>query len=369
MARPKVAIILRHGLGTAKWLERFDRGEKWDRTPYGYDRASSDFDLIWSRDSHETAFARVFRSAVRRVLGFDLVHVWRNRDILKDADVVWTHTEREHLAVATLKQLFPRTYGLRSIAQSVWLWDNWAGYSVLRRWLYRRLLAQHDIELVLSRSNRDIARRQAPGRRVESIPFGSQGVLSSEGQPRASGTTVLAVGNDRHRDWSLLAEVAGRHPDLQFVVSSLSEEVRTKPWPLNVTVSQTGSAREVANLYAAAALVVVPLVDNLHASGCTVVIEALSAGIPLVVSDAGGIDEYVQESGGILVPIGDAPAFGAAIRETLSAIASGAPDSGDTYRRRGMTQEDYVRRFVRITDSILGRSAWDERVVRFVAMD
>lgn len=30
-------------------------------------------------------------------LGFDLVHAWRDRRALNDADAIWAHTEREHI--------------------------------------------------------------------------------------------------------------------------------------------------------------------------------------------------------------------------------------------------------------------------------
>lgn len=367
MGKTRVLIVLRRGLDPSVWLRRFARGETWDRTPYGYDRAESEFDLTWTTDAPETLLGGMVRSAVRGLLGFDLVHVWRNRRALEAAEAVWTHTEREHLAVAFLKWRSPKRYRARSIAQSVWLWDNWDRYSGLRRRFYRKLLALHDVELVLSRENRDYSQLQAPGRTVLRIPFGTQGVGDQDLRAASGDGTILAIGNDRHRDWDLLAAVATAHPELSFVVSSLSREVQSRPWPSNITVSATGSARELARMYARASVAVIPLVHNLHASGCTVAIEAISAGIPLVVSDAGGIDEYVSGSGAHLVPVGDAEAFGAAILSATGAREAAA-DGPRVYRERGLTQADYVQRYAMITRDVLSGSAIHENAARFVSV-
>jgi glycosyltransferase involved in cell wall biosynthesis len=367
VGKTRVLVVLRRGLDPADWEQRFARGETWDRTPYGYDRAGDEFDLTWTKDHPETRLGGVIRSAVRSVLGFDLVHVWRNRRALRSAEAVWTHTEREHLAVAFLKWRSPTRYPARSIAQSVWLWDNWERYSGIRRRFYRKLLALHDVELVLSRENREYSELHAPGRSVLRVPFGTEGVGDQNLRAVDGDGTILAIGNDRHRDWDLLATVATAHPQLSFVVSSFSRDVQSRAWPGNITVSATRSARELARMYAQASVAVIPLVHNLHASGCTVAIEAISAGIPLVVSDAGGIDEYVEGSGAHVVPVGDAEAFGTAI---LAAVGErGAAAAGPAvYRERGLTQADYVQRYAMITRDVLSGSAFDPDATRFVSV-
>lgn len=367
MGKSRVVIVLRKGLDPAEWFARFQRGETWDRTPYGYEIAEHDFDLSWTIDHHESWGGQLARAGLRSVLGFDLVHLWRNRKALQSADAIWTHTEREHLAVAFLKWVRPRRYPARSIAQSVWLWDAWDSYSSLRRSFYRRLLAQHDVELLLSSQNRQFSNRRVPGRTVLRVPFGTQGVGDHHVRAAVGDGAVLAIGNDRHRDWDLLAAVARSLPDLSFVVSSLSPEVRARPWPGNVTVSSTGSARELARLYAQASVAVIPLVHNLHASGCTVAIEALSAGIPLVVSDTGGIGEYVADSGAQLVKVGDVARFGEAIRTAMTTRAADARGRR-AYIERGLTQADYVRRLVLITRALLSGSAIDTDVTEFVSV-
>ena len=96
----RVAIIVRFGLNPRRWADRHALGEVVDETPYAYHLAERWFAVDWSNDHEESSAARWWRMSIRRVLGFDFVHVWRNRRIIRTADAVWTHTEREHLAVA-----------------------------------------------------------------------------------------------------------------------------------------------------------------------------------------------------------------------------------------------------------------------------
>ena len=348
----RIAIVVRFGLNPHQWAQRHARGEVVDETPYAYHLAEEWFSVDWSQDRHEGRAARWWRMSVRHFLGFDFVHVWRNRRIIQNADVVWTHTEREHLAVALLTALSPRRYRAVSIAQSVWLWDLWPGLSKPRAAFFGRLLRRHAVEVVLSRVNRDVSRAAVPGRTVLRVPFGTH--FAAAAAPDAlppSPPRVLVVGNDRHRDWGLLAEVTALVPEVDFDIISLSEDVRSRSWPTNVELRSVPQSQVLA-AYAESTIVALPLRVNRHASGCTVAIEAISAGIPLVVSDAGGIDEYVHGADADLVPIGDANAFAAAIRARILASPDGrAPSS--TARDRGLSQRDYIARLALLTAAML----------------
>jgi len=364
MSRPRIAVITRHGLNAADWGHRHARHEVIDRTPYAYHLAEDEAVLEWSQDGHEGVVGRWWRMTLRHLLGFDLVHVWRNRALLARADAIWTHTEREHLAVAMLKSLRPRTYRAHSIAQSVWLWDLWPHMAGIRRWFIARLLRQHTIELLLSRVNRDDSLSAVPGRAVVRVPFGTHFARPvTAASPRAP--RVLVVGNDRHRDWPLMAQVARAIPEVDFDVVSLAEEARAIAWPPNVTVRSASQTELLEEIYRTATVVAVPLRENRHASGCTVAIEGLSAGVPVVATDTGGIDEYVAGSTAALVPVGDVAAFTARVREyahRTDAVDATVP------ARHGLSERDYVARLVRITQSVLNGEAIPESALAFERM-
>lgn len=360
--KPCVAVILRHGLAPDTWRERHARGEVVDETPYAYHLAGEWFDLEWSADHSENRARRAVRTMVRRALGFDLIHVWRNRDVLRRADVVWTHTEREHLGVALLKRVRPRTYRAKTIAQSVWLWDEWTSFGRIRQGVYGRLLRQHDVEVVLSRVNRETSRSAIPGRRVLRLPFGTHPSRPRESDATlAAPASVLAVGNDRHRDWALLLESARSLPDLDFEVVSLSKEVRRMPWPPNVRVLSIAQADILQHTYQRASVVAIPLTENLHASGCTVAIEAISVGVPVVATNTGGIDEYLANASEFLIAPDDREAFARALR----AAAGHRPAHSTLAYERGLTHVDYIRRLALLTQSLLSDADVDPAVEVF----
>jgi glycosyltransferase involved in cell wall biosynthesis len=71
----------------------------------------------------------------------------------------------------------------------------------------------------------------------------------------------------------------------------------------------------------------------------TTVLEAMSCGKPVVVTDAGGLPYMVSKQGGLHVPVGDVPALASALTELLV----------DSKRSAAMGQ--YNRRFVEATMS------------------
>ncbi len=339
--RLRVVILLGYDQDPVRWRSRFDAGRTLDVTPYGYELAEQWCEVTWARSHPESAFTRRVRLRAMRLLGFDLVHAWRNRRLLRAADVVWAHTEREHLAVAALPLPRPQ----RVVAQSVWLWDEWSSYSRRRQRRTARLLHRLRVEYTLSPANAQASTQRVTGRRVQFLPFGTQvaGTAAPADVVAERPPLVLAPGNDVHRDWPLLMEVARALPDVHFRVATNRASALALDWPANASVGPA-DADELRELYAGCAAVAVPLRPNLHASGVTVCLEAIGAGRPLVVTDVGGVGVYV-DGAAELAAMGDVAAFTVAIR---NAITGSVPTPGsDFLERRGLTQRDYVLRFVR----------------------
>jgi glycosyltransferase involved in cell wall biosynthesis len=84
---------------------------------------------------------------------------------------------------------------------------------------------------------------------------------------------------------------------------------------------------EVEALLRSAALVVVPSLSVEGGGPTLAVIEAMSAGRPVVVSDRPGVREGVDDEVGAVVPADDVPALGAALDRLLG--------DRDGLRRRG----------------------------------
>lgn len=130
---------------------------------------------------------------------------------------------------------------------------------------------------------------------------------------------VVSVGNDRHRDWDTLLRAYRRLGDAGAGLRLLTRvRVPVGNEPGVELIGQVGH-RELTDHYRQAAVVAIALRPNLHASGVTTALEAMASSRPVVVSDTPGFRDYVQHGvNGLLVPVGDADAMAAAIRQLLA---------------------------------------------------
>ena len=318
--RIKVFVHLVHGFGAARWSKAWAKGEMpgiLDKLPYGYYHAADDqYDIEYSEDANESKVTRFIRLALRRALGFDLLHAWRNRVGLNESDIVWTHTELEHLGALLLWWLTKPVPRPRLIAQSVWLYDRWYEYSAPKRWLYETLLSKADVLTVLSPDNLVRARELFPNRPVEFVRFGidSGAITPAVKRLRHKPLRVLSLGRDMHRDWDTLIQAIKPCGDWHLRIAATQNTPRLRERTGTIELVKAITAREVFDLYAWADIVVLPLRANMHASGITVLAEAALSGVPVIASDTGGLRSYFSGREVKYVPVGDFLALRHAIR-------------------------------------------------------
>jgi glycosyltransferase involved in cell wall biosynthesis len=360
----RVFVHLAYGFGAAQWQAKWDRGEIIgvnDRLPYGYAWAQEDGCLIeYSEDRREDVLSRTLRLGVRLALGFDFVHAWRNRRGIRASEIVWTHTESQHLAVLLLLRGRARSRRPKIIAQSVWLFDVWPRLSPVKRWLFRMLMARADLLTVLSPENLQRARSLFPEQRSLMIPFG---IRVDRMVPRARRGAhrpihVLSLGNDRHRDWASLVAAARDWPkaEVRIVAPRLPRGLACGP---NVTLVHPKTNDELAALYEWADMVALPLTQNLHASGITVIEEATVFGVPVITTDTGGLRAYFSDEELRYVRPRDPVALREAI-EALAADDAARWDMVERARRRiidaGLTSRDFARRHAELSRELLDRA-------------
>ncbi|UAJ11591.1 glycosyltransferase [Glacieibacterium megasporae] len=324
-----------------------------DDTPYGYGRAERmGCNVTFSRSGPETYFAQFVRLALRVILGFDLVHAWRHRAAMAQADVVWTHTESQFLGVAWVLPPGPKLIG-----QAVWLYDRWARLDPLRRAMFRRLIQRVDVLTTLSDDNLAIARGLFPGKRAEMIPFGIPAEHPLEPAVRENRPIrVIALGNDRHRDWATLVAAARGTDDIAVEVFSGTIDRTLACDAPNVVIGKLRTNADLAAAMARATMMCVPLSANHHASGITVVEEAVLAGLPVVATDVGGLRGYFGDDAVRYVPVGDAAALRAALREVAAdpAVATAMAQRAQAHLvAAGLDAEGYVRRHVELSRELM----------------
>jgi glycosyltransferase involved in cell wall biosynthesis len=313
--------------------------------------------LPGARACPEKPAARLLRLGLRALAGFDLLHALRQGSVLSEADVVWTHTESQFLAVAAAHAFRARRPKL--IGQSIWLFDRWERLNPLHRMLYRRLIRNVDALMVHSTENLAVARALFPGKRVLYVPFGipAECVTAPVRRP-ARPLRILAVGSDRHRDWACLAAALDGLPEASAVILSGTAPRRLARGRPNLRVGPARTNAELAAHLAAASVVCVPLKPNRHASGITVIQEAVLAGLPVVATATGGLESYFGADAVRYVPPGDAAALRAALIEVArnpEAARARAERAQARMTEASIGAESYIRRHVEISREMLDR--------------
>jgi glycosyltransferase involved in cell wall biosynthesis len=327
-----------------------------DETPYGYGRASNmGCRVTFSRSDAESPFSKLLRLGIRAVTGFDYLHACRQRDALARADVVWTHTESQYLAVAAA--LLGAKHRPKLLGQSVWLFDRWARLNRLHKALYRRLIDKVDVLTCLSEENRAIARGLFARKRVEFVPFGVPSEKAISPTPRAArAIRILAVGNDRDRDWKTLIAAVAPCEGVSLLILSRTAPASLARGVANVRIARVNSNAELIRHFAEATVVCVPLKPNMHASGITVIQEAVLAGVPVVASDTGGLTSYFGRDELRYARPGDAAALREAIMATAKdpiASCAMAARAQKKFTVGALGSEVFVRRHVELSREML----------------
>jgi glycosyltransferase involved in cell wall biosynthesis len=170
--------------------------------------------------------------------------------------------------------------------------------------------------VALARDQAEYFRMRLGESRVFFVPHGVDTGYFTPEETRPPAPTCLFVGRWQ-RDFATLREVilrvggAGRAGFVLVTAPEAAGALRGLP---GVDVRSDVAEEELRRLYRSASLLVLPLHD---CAANNAVLEAMACGLPVVVSDVGGIRDYVSEDCGVLVPPGDAAAMA---REVLALL-------------------------------------------------
>lgn len=358
--RPVVYTELVHHLDADRWGDRHRAGLVPDATPFGLGHLSaSGFEVVFG----PVPRSRVGRGVARRV---------RSRT----HDVEWV----ESLSRAVTAQ--------RRRADVVLCWDEFTGIPAARiaAWAgHRAAPVVSGVQMLSDDSRPDAFRRSArrslgharalfvqsramlaplrddwglPEDLLHHVVFGVDTEWFRPAPDEVDRDLVVSVGDDGHRDHATLvaalAKVAADRPGSRLeLATQLPVAI-----PSDVGVlrrGHLGPARPA--FYAGAAVVCVAARPNRHGSGMSVVLEAMAAGRPYVVTAGEGLAEYVAHGvDGLVVPPGDADALAEAVLGLLN-----DPDRADALgragRRRvesGFTTRDQARAVGDLLHRVLG---------------
>lgn len=361
--RIKVFVHLAHGQDVIAWEKMWSEGSLvgiCDPTPYGYHRAREmGCDVEFSLKIKNSPILNLFRMAFRVIAGFDYIHARSNAKRALESDVIWTHTESQFLAMALVMALRGKNKPRPKIlAQSVWLYDKWAKLDPIRKAFYRYLVQYVDILTVHSKLNLEVAKDLFPDKPTELVRFGiphegMQEPVVRQNQPHR----VVCIGNDRHRDWRTAVDAFANQPGIELKIFSTKLNPNFAKGAANVEIRGLKTDTELKQEIAAASVMVVPLIPNLHASGATVSQEAIIHGVPLIVSDAGGLDGYYDKNDVTFVPSQDPDALLAATKKLLSdpeAACERAKRAQIPMKSGELNADRFIQQHVEISRELLG---------------
>jgi glycosyltransferase involved in cell wall biosynthesis len=204
-----------------------------------------------------------------------------------------------------------------------------------RRELWRRLLGHFDRVIVHTARGAEAMRELGIEARIIPHP-----VYPSAAVRNDNGATILALGVIRpYKGLADAVDVVGRLPDARLLVAGDPAmplgELRNAPrteWRLGY-LPQSELDRALGD----ATIAIFPYRAELDQSGA--MLQALGAGVPVVVYDVGGLAEPVERFGaGRVVPAGDVEALTEAVRGLLSdETALAAARAGAEWARAELT--------------------------------
>ncbi len=359
LGRVNVFVLLRRNLDVDQWSEGFTKEENPDVVPYGFHNAAAlNCNISYSNPTPSRFFVR----AATFVLKFDVLHVLANWRRMRQADIVWTMTEIEFMAVRFLETLFlaPK---IPLIGQVIWLFSNWSNYGWLRRKLIMKLLRDTSIITVHSQSNLAIVKELVPeidarlmrfGVSTESFPLSPPTGGSNSGPIR-----IFAPGGDKTRDWRALCAAFGNDDRFEVIVAIRHLRLDVIAGHRNFKAAESLSVEGFRHEYSRADFVAIPMVANPY-SGITVALEAAACGAPILSSNTGGVPTYFNETEVLFVPPENPDAMrSAALTMNAAQRRAMAQRAQARFVRDEYTSKAMARRYVELSDQILaaGRSA------------
>jgi len=232
--------------------------------------------------------------ALRTRLGLPFEMVLNNKEECRTAEVIFCRTDSISLAFLLAKYLGYVKGEVVTLFQSV-VERDLKYFGRHRLWLYfvKKLIRQADYVLTLSHvaKNRMVARYEIDEKRISVFRFGIDLTFWGYRPWCSDRKMILSLGRDMNRDYGTLVRALADEHSLTIVTK------KKVPQHKNLTIKSDLPYSEIASLYQAARLVVIPnLPLSFESAGLTTALQAMACGTPVIMADSPPMREYFTES-------------------------------------------------------------------------
>lgn len=336
---PTVLVELSPSLDAGDWAVRYARGEVPDRAPYGLHRlADAGLSVLFRKPPHALPIVQLSRGAAKLTGGARWPESILGNPPPSVADVRFFWEERS--AVPALLMRGRRQEQRPVVSGIIWNTESKANIPAVGHWATRTAMRRADAVFVNSAGQIPVLCTEwgIPSSRVHFVHFGidkdfwdpaspvctelscGHEQLTGDSSARHARQLVVSVGNDRHRDHTLLLaamrQVRAKLAQVRLeLVTSTTQEIAAEIgyWHRSATHLQ------LRDLYRKAQVVAICTRPNLHVSGATAILESMAMGKAVVATRTPGLEDYVVHGEtGLLVSPEDPDAVAHALIELLT---------------------------------------------------
>lgn len=338
-----------------RWNQKWNDGLSNDPYPYGYNWAESEnftVSYIKCKTINNPLLRKLYQYFILPIKALN-------------SDAIWTHYEADAFKIALLKKMpFIKRFIPKQVACFIWLADNFQGYSRWKRRIVRWLIKEIEQIVYLAPTESIFFSNVLglPDNKHGFVPFGINLDSYCEGpMEKVEGLDfpfLLSLGNDVHRDIDTLEDLANRLDGKIKVVFATrnGEFIKRLSNNKNIVVVSV-DLKQVRWLYKQCSFVILPLLQNQHASGCTTMLEAAVNKKAVLATKTPGLDAYIaNHSTGYLIEQNQNDEFYDKIiylLQNTDALKRMGEQAERFVRTGAFTSKDWAQTHVRLTKQLL----------------
>ena len=229
---------------------------------------------------------------------------FKNIKTIKESDYVYLISESSGFAALPILMFVKKKYNVKTNIFIMGLYSKKLNFRFLKfihLFLIKFLLRYIDEMYFLGKSELDVAKKiHGNNRKLMYKPFYIDFLFwYNKDFSLIKNNRILFVGNDGNRDFNLALRIVKQLPQFNFTfLTSNSEVINFKASNLEVIYGNWGTSNisdlQLKDIYSKSRLIIIPLKESNQPSGQSVTLQAMSVGVPVLISKTKGFWDYTS---------------------------------------------------------------------------